>query len=61
MRTYTIEVVIREDSSKFWEEFNTESVSGCDDILQLVKDNLGDIGFIVGDNCDVNLNKFEDI
>jgi hypothetical protein len=53
MRTYTLEVVIREGSDEWWE--NIEG-TGCDEVRKTVMDTLEECGFIT----EVKLKKFKD-
>jgi hypothetical protein len=44
MKKYTIEVVIVEGSDEFWDDINERNVSGCDEVLDMVKQQLTGIG-----------------
>ena len=37
MKTYTIEIVITEGSDEWWEEITADGKSGCDEVLDAVK------------------------
>jgi hypothetical protein len=46
MKTYTIEITIEEGSDEFWESLNGKS--GCDEVVDIVRDALADVGFTEG-------------
>jgi len=56
MKRYTIELVITEGSNEFWEDLETRSVTGCDDILEEVKGALAEFGL----EPEIKLIKYED-
>lgn len=58
LKTYTVSVTIQEGSDEFWETLNNKS--GCDEIVQIVKDALEDRGFAPDDGCYVRLERFEE-
>jgi len=37
MKQYTFEVIINEDNDEFWESIENKDISGCDDILEIIK------------------------
>jgi len=40
MKQYIIEVIIDEQSDEFWEEATKDGKTGCDDLLEAIKDEL---------------------
>ncbi len=59
MKTYTLEVVITEGCDEFWEGIQAREGSGCDEVLQTIRDILFDAGFQPPD-CAVTLKQFQD-
>lgn len=59
MKIYTLLVTIKEGSDEFWEDLEKEGKSGCDEILQAVRNALSDHGFQEGYGTTVKLEKFE--
>ena len=45
MKQYTFEIVVCEGNSKFWEELAIKGKTGCDDLLEQMKDVLAEAGF----------------
>jgi hypothetical protein len=58
LKTYTISVTIQEGCDEFWE--GLDGKSGCDEVVQLVKDALEDHGFAPERGCYVRLERFEE-
>lgn len=56
MKKYTFEVTVTEGNSEFWEELNRKGQTGCDDLIEQMKDSLAEGGF----DPDVKLVKYED-
>ena len=56
LKTYTISVTIQEGSDEFWDSLAGKS--GCDEVVELVKDVFGDSGLING--VSVRLERFEE-
>jgi hypothetical protein len=56
MKQYTFELTVNEGSSEFWEEILENGKTGCDELLEQLKDALADHGF----DPDVSLVKYED-
>jgi hypothetical protein len=56
MKKYTITVVVNEGSDEFWEELEEANKTGCDEVVQMVKDALND-HFI---EAEVSLTRFDD-
>lgn len=40
MKTYKLEIIIREGSDEYWEDVTKDGLSGCDQVLIDVKDQL---------------------
>lgn len=40
MKQYKFELIVNEQSDEFFEEFEQEGKSGCDEVLQVIKDEL---------------------
>jgi len=40
MKRYVIEIVIEEGSDEFWEEITADGKTGCDEVLQTIKDEI---------------------
>ena len=56
MKQYTIQLVITEGSDEFWEEATADGKSGCDDVLEIVKNVMWNEGL----EPDIKLIKYED-
>ncbi len=41
MKTYKFELIIKEQSDEFWEDITKDNKSGCDEIIELVNEILG--------------------
>ena len=57
MKVYTLAVVIQEGSDEFWEGIEKRGGTGCDEVVQMVRDVLFDAGFQEPD-CTVTLQQF---
>ena len=57
LKTYTFEVVVEEGSDEFWESIAGEA--GCKEVVEMVRNSLAESGMIHGENCTVNLKRFE--
>ena len=58
MKTYMLTVVIQEGSDEFWEDIEHRGVTGCDDVVQMIRHILFDAGFQEPD-CTVTLQQFQ--
>jgi hypothetical protein len=58
LKTYTISVTIQEGQDEFWEDL--EGKSGCDEVVQEVRNCLAERGFAPDTGCHVRLEKFEE-
>ena len=47
MKKYVFEVEVTEEHDEYWEELKTKGISGCDIILENIKDSLADHGIKV--------------
>lgn len=56
MKRYTFELTVTEGNSEFWEELLEKGNTGCDDLLEQIKDALAEHGF----EPEVKLVKYED-
>jgi hypothetical protein len=56
MKRYTFELVVTEGSDEGWEEITENGKTGCDEVLEMVKNELYNIGLDV----DIKLVKYED-
>jgi hypothetical protein len=56
MKQYTFELTVTEGNSEFWEEILEKGNTGCDDLLEQLKDALAEHGF----EPEVKLVKYED-
>lgn len=54
-KVYTVTIIITEGNDEFWEKLRNKS--GCDEIVEEIKDALADRGFVEPD-CHVCLTKF---
>jgi len=57
MKTYKIEITIREGSDEYWEDISADGKSGCDEVLHDVKQNIIDGNW---QDFDVNLIEYTD-
>jgi len=58
MKTYTFKVVIHEGSDEFWDEINKKKKTGCDEVVKLVRQALGEYG--INNDDAVTLTRFDD-
>lgn len=56
MKIYTIQVVIEEGNDEFWESL--EGKTGCDEVVELVKDALDQFGLSGGYGTTVTLTSY---
>lgn len=56
MKRYTFELTVSEGNSEFWEELLEHGKTGCDELIEQLKDALAEHGF----DPDVKLVKYED-
>ena len=49
MKQYTFEVTVNEQSDEWWEEITADGKSGCDEVLEFVKQEL------IGAHMDVDI------
>lgn len=56
MKQYTFQFQVSEGSDEFWEELLEKGNTGCDDLLEEIKNALAERGFYP----DVKLVKYED-
>ncbi len=54
MKKYTIEVIVTEQSDEFWEEVTADGKTGCDDVLEAIKNEL------INWNVEVKLINYKD-
>ena len=40
MKQYKFELIVNEQDDEMWEEFTKEGKSGCDEVLNVIKDEL---------------------
>lgn len=40
MKTYRFELTVREQSDEFWEQITKDGKSGCDEVLDFIRDEL---------------------
>ena len=40
MKEYTFEIIIEEGSDEWWEEITADGKSGCDEVLQNIKEKV---------------------
>lgn len=59
MKEYVIQLIIREGYDEFWEELTANNKSGCDEILQEVKDCFAGTGLDF-DMKDIKIIKYTD-
>ncbi len=59
MKTYTITVTIEEGNDEFWEDINHMNASGCDTVVDLVRDALIMYGGFDSTNTKVELQSFK--
>jgi len=55
MKKYIIEIEFHEESDEFWEEITANGKSGCDELLEVIRDELQAYHPIT-----VKITKFED-
>ena len=60
MKIYTLEVTVHEGGDEFWETIQARDGTGCDDVVQTIRDILFDAGFQPPD-CTVALKQFQDL
>lgn len=58
LKTYTISVTVQESSDEFWDGLRGKS--GCDEVVQAVRDALADRGFAPDTGTNVRLARFEE-
>lgn len=56
MKQYTFEVTVSEGNNEYWEELTSKGQTGCDEILEDIKQSMAESGFYP----DVRLVKYED-
>ncbi len=56
-KEYIFEVTITESSDKVWE--GMEGKTGCNEVLSAVRDCLDSMGWTEGENCHVELKRYE--
>lgn len=56
MKRYTFELIVTEGNDEGWEEMTKDGKTGCDEVLEMVKNELYNIGLDV----DIKLTKYED-
>ena len=56
MKQYTFEVVVCEGHNEFWEELASKGETGCDELLEQMKDALAEGGF----EPNIKIIKYED-
>lgn len=59
MKTFKIEILIREGCDHFWDDINSRNVTGCDEVLESVKMALSEIGWDES-NTDFKLIEYTD-
>lgn len=59
MKRFTFEIVIEEGNDEFWESITAGGKSGCDEVLEMVKNDLWQQG-LDEQNCSIKLVKFVD-
>ena len=57
MKVYKIEIIINEGSDEWWEEITEDGKTGCDEVLQFVRNELAETGLV---DIEVKLTSFED-
>ena len=58
MKVYTLAVVIQEGCDEFWEGIEQRGSTGCNEVVQMVRDILFDAGLQPPD-CTVTLQQFQ--
>ena len=56
MKRYTIQLIITEGNDEGWEEILANGKTGCDDVIDMVKNQMLDIGI----EPEITLVKYED-
>ena len=46
MKKYTIQVVIEEGNDEFWEDLEARNVTGCDEIMEAMREMLNSYGYV---------------
>lgn len=58
-KQYTLRVVIEAGGDEFWEDIEKRGVTGCDEVLDLMRDAVFSVGLVDDENCWISIESYK--